>query len=48
MLPKHLIPASPGSDYEMPVNVSSEADEDDEGGIDESPCMWISCSAFTV
>ena len=40
MFPKHLIPASPGPDYEMPVHMSSEADENDEaaGGIDESPC----------
>ncbi|KAI9460018.1 hypothetical protein HD554DRAFT_2206946 [Boletus coccyginus] len=39
MLPKHLIPVSPGPDYEMPMHMSSEADEDDgaAGGIDGSP-----------
>ncbi|KAF8141274.1 hypothetical protein EV363DRAFT_6581 [Boletus edulis] len=38
MLPKHLIPVSPSPDYEIPIHVSSEADEDDEGlgGIDGS------------
>ena len=48
MLPKHLIPVSPGPDYEMPVHMSSEADEDDvaAGGIDGSPCM--SCSTLSA
>jgi len=41
MLPKHLIPVSPGPDHEMSIHMSSEADEDDEGagGIDGSPCQ---------
>ncbi|KAF8436312.1 hypothetical protein L210DRAFT_3407692 [Boletus edulis BED1] len=39
MLPKHLIPVSPGPDDDVPIHMSSEADEDDEGatGIDGSP-----------
>ncbi|KAH0829200.1 hypothetical protein J3R83DRAFT_2760 [Lanmaoa asiatica] len=39
MLPKHLIPVSPGPDYEMSMHVSSEVDDDVEGvgGIDGSP-----------
>jgi hypothetical protein len=48
MLPKYLIPVSPGPGYEMPMHTSSEADEDDEGigGIDGSPCMWMSTVRF--
>lgn len=45
MLPKHLIPTSPGPDCEMSMHMSSEADDDDDecaGGIDGSPCMWMS------
>ncbi|KAF8551981.1 hypothetical protein OG21DRAFT_1466438 [Imleria badia] len=46
MFPKHLIPVSPGPDDEMPVNMSSEADEDDEGtgGIDGSPSQDLELS----
>ena len=40
MFPKHFIPVSPGPDFDAPVHMSSEADEEDEGrgGIDGSPC----------
>ena len=32
MLPKHLIPASPGPESDMSMHMSSEADDDDGGG----------------
>ncbi|KAG9312046.1 hypothetical protein JVU11DRAFT_7325 [Chiua virens] len=37
MVPKHLIPASPGPDYEIPTHMSSEVDDDDEADVDGSP-----------
>ncbi|KAG8221331.1 hypothetical protein J3R82DRAFT_1499 [Butyriboletus roseoflavus] len=39
MFPKHFIPISPGPSDDMPLHVSSEADDDEEGagGIDGSP-----------
>lgn len=48
MLPKHLIPASPGPECETSMHVSSEADDDDEGagGVDGSPCTRTSFSAL--
>lgn len=50
MFPKNLIPLSLGPGYDMPVHMSSEADDDDEGpgGTDGSPCMWMSSTAILV
>ncbi|KAG9312049.1 hypothetical protein JVU11DRAFT_7329 [Chiua virens] len=44
MVPKHLIPASPGPDYEIPTHMSSEVDDDDEADMDGSPYIVVSSS----